>query len=588
MAPRRKCPVCGSKQWHKDSSSGLVACSEGHVIQNYRNESGETQDLGNYAMRKRTLKSGRQKKARQSRADPKLYHGERARFHYYQCLQLVLRKQIAALIALWDLPPEFEIVCRDTWTLHLTLLPRPPPAEPYHHMREQKSNDSDAGDTKPALENLEESRYDDDDDGGGDRQSSSSSSEDEDPELVELLRENSEFSSSDEEKGHASQKQGVQPSYRFIGTYDRPVNCIAVLVVACWAMRLPLMYKDLIDLVESYELPYLDFLRLLPSDMTCHLTKHAVRALSPRFPPSTLYLHRLASRLAKLMYANYGVFTPELNVSPVLWRAVHQCLGSTPTLYRLAKRLGHILSLPLTLHHSLSPTLRRVAPGDPESHLYDNVPPELALVATAIVVLKLVYGLDGKLRLPRVVEDPASALPDVNGYLSAFGKMEEADDRHNGKHFSSRVPMSTGNTDDATLDEFLDFCERVLVKPQNGEADQQILDNHFPLSTGSRGARPDAIAPHSTAPRHSATTINDGETDEVLQPGESYTIYHSRDVLGNLPEEQALIIIRSAKWVGVSDDYLCGVVERFERRLRRWYYREGRGEQDTEVDGMED
>jgi RNA polymerase I-specific transcription initiation factor RRN7 len=89
MAPRRKCPVCGSKQWHKDSSSGLVACSEGHVIQvcgchlstsilegnrhcqNYRNEAGEADDLGNHTMRKRTLKSGRQKKARQSRADPK-------------------------------------------------------------------------------------------------------------------------------------------------------------------------------------------------------------------------------------------------------------------------------------------------------------------------------------------------------------------------------------------------------------------------------------------------------------------------------------------------------------------------------------
>jgi RNA polymerase I-specific transcription initiation factor RRN7 len=115
------------------------------------------------------------------------------------------------------------------------------------------------------------------------------------------------------------------------------------------------------------------------------------------------------------MYANYGVFTPELNASPVLWRVVQQCLGGTrmfpevtnhacneyfflATLYRLAKKLGHILSLPLTLHHSLLSTLRRIAPGDPEFQLYDNVPPELALVATAIVVLKLVYGLDGKLR----------------------------------------------------------------------------------------------------------------------------------------------------------------------------------------------
>jgi hypothetical protein len=38
-----------------------------------------------------------------------VYHGERARFHYYQCLQLLLRKQIAALTALWNLPSEFEV-----------------------------------------------------------------------------------------------------------------------------------------------------------------------------------------------------------------------------------------------------------------------------------------------------------------------------------------------------------------------------------------------------------------------------------------------------------------------------------------------
>lgn len=33
MAPRRRCPICGSKQWHKEPSSGLITCSEGHVLQ---------------------------------------------------------------------------------------------------------------------------------------------------------------------------------------------------------------------------------------------------------------------------------------------------------------------------------------------------------------------------------------------------------------------------------------------------------------------------------------------------------------------------------------------------------------------------
>ena len=40
---------------------------------------------------------------------------------------------------------------------------------------------------------------------------------------------------------------------------------------------------------------------------------------------------------------------------------------------------------------------------DPEHHKYDNAPPEVALIATVLVVLKLVYGLDGKRRCVRQI-----------------------------------------------------------------------------------------------------------------------------------------------------------------------------------------
>jgi len=133
--------------------------------------------------------------------------------------------------------------------LHLNLLPRPPSAEPYYHLREQKGNDPDASGKKHSSENAEESKSDDDVD-VDEHQPSSSSSEEEDPELVELLRENSEVSSFDEDKGHTSQHatEQVHPQrYRFIDKYDRPANCIAVLIVACWATRLPIMYKDFIQ-----------------------------------------------------------------------------------------------------------------------------------------------------------------------------------------------------------------------------------------------------------------------------------------------------------------------------------------------------
>ena len=98
--------------------------------QNYRNETTEVTELGPHHMRKRTLRSQRKKEARHTNADPKrssfaylrlvrvaaeclqestVYHGERARYHYFQCLQLILRMQVAALTRLWQLPPEFEV-----------------------------------------------------------------------------------------------------------------------------------------------------------------------------------------------------------------------------------------------------------------------------------------------------------------------------------------------------------------------------------------------------------------------------------------------------------------------------------------------
>jgi RNA polymerase I-specific transcription initiation factor RRN7 len=168
--------------------------------------------------------------------------------------------------------------------------------------------------------------------------------------------------------------------------------------------------------------------------LTRHLTKHAVQALSPhvrlptysayarakrvilQYAPRTLSLHRLASRLANRLYGTFDILIPELNAGPVLWRVVQQCFSGTRTfaychdafrisdvnflamLYLLTKRLGYVLSLPLSLHHSLAPSLSSIKRGDMECQKYDNVPVEIALAATALVVLKLVYGLDGKKR----------------------------------------------------------------------------------------------------------------------------------------------------------------------------------------------
>ena len=61
------------------------------------------------------------------------------------------------------------------------------------------------------------------------------------------------------------------------------------------------------------------------------------------------------------------------------------------------------------------------------------------------------------------------------------------------------------------------------------------------------------------------------ETSTDLHPGQAYVIHHSQDILGALPKDYELLIARASEWTGVSQDYICGVVERYERRLARWW-----------------
>ncbi|RPD67187.1 hypothetical protein L226DRAFT_453418 [Lentinus tigrinus ALCF2SS1-7] len=578
MAPRRKCPVCGSRQWHKEPSSGLVTCSEGHVLQNYRNETTEVTELGPHHMRKRTLRSQRKKEERHTNADPKLYHGERARYHYFQCLQLILRMQITALARLWQLPPEFEQVCRDVWALHLSLLPKPPVAEPLLHMKDTGADEAPTADNP-----VNEEERDGDNDSGSSSSSSSSGSEEEsdhDSELDRLMRENSETPSSDDEaqgesrkdrSAHVSKKK---PTFKRFD-YDEPAGTVSVLALACWTLRVPVIYMDFVKLIESYDLPYLDALRLLPENMVRHLRKHTAQTLSPQYPPTPLHLHSLTSRLAKLMYSKFDIYTPELNAPSILWRAVRVLQGS-PTLYVMTKKLARVMSIPLTLHRILAPELIRKKKRDPSFHKHDSTVPEVALVATVIVVMKMVYGLDGKSRRPRDKIDPACALPALPELIRAIQDAEATDLKH-APAYSLETSRSALDMDDKMLDEYLAFCERALLPREDRMPPRNATTDQFPLSRPSRPSTPTGPnGPEQPTEQIGFLGVNmaantiDAQSN-VLRPGEQYTIYNTQDILGSLPNDMDLVISRAAKWAGVDDAFVSNVVERFERRVVRWW-----------------
>lgn len=194
---------------------------------------------------------------------------------------------------LWDLPSEFEVslihpvinnvakllmmtgnspcqlVCRDVWALHLDLLRDPVPAEPYHHTQQQGEADDADNVASLGMHEVKKSTGDWQQPDGGSRDNgpqrteqegddiesdSGSDSDLNERELDQLMKENSDVSSSetgDEEtsnsdptlKARKKKKRGTR-SRNWHHIYESPPSTIAILMVACWVLRVPCLYRD--------------------------------------------------------------------------------------------------------------------------------------------------------------------------------------------------------------------------------------------------------------------------------------------------------------------------------------------------------
>lgn len=103
--------------------------------------------------------------------------------------------------------------------------------------------------------------------------------------------------------------------------------------------------------------------------------------------------------------------------------------------------------------------------------------------------------------------------------------------------------------------------------------DQNVIHDYFPLardvSTFTANRTPVVY------PKLRGNEWNEDATPS-LHPGLEYTIYNPQDVLGSFPDEYKMVLSRGAGRVGVSEDYLSGVIENYERRIVRWWEAEKR------------
>lgn len=108
------------------------------------------------------------------------------------------------------------------------------------------------------------------------------------------------------------------------------------------------------------------------------------------------------------------------------------------------------------------------------------------------------------------------------------------------------------------------------------KTEHRVVENYFPMANGTadltRGKQP------CLRGRGLSSTNTNGEDIGILEPGEMYTIYDAKDVLGNLCGDLKMVVEKSARWAGTDCDFVCEVVERYERRLVRWWHgRRGEG-----------
>ena len=105
------------------------------------------------------------------------------------------------------------------------------------------------------------------------------------------------------------------------------------------------------------------------------------------------------------------------------------------------------------------------------------------------------------------------------------------------------------------------------------------MEDFFPLETGRVGAVKDREmgierAQGDQRALRAGVPVEVGRTEgKEWEPGEAYTIYKSRDELGELPEGVQSVISFGARWVGVDEEKLLKVSEGYERRLSNWSVR---------------
>ncbi|WVQ98863.1 hypothetical protein IAU59_005994 [Kwoniella sp. CBS 9459] len=620
----RACEICGSRKWRRDAITGGARCEEGHLRQGYRAETLVVdQGASNFHMIKRRKGTGgprRNKRKEEGRANPEFYHGFEAEYLRIQALQLLLRLQLQALSKLWSLPDVYEAIVRDLWAYQLSMSTLPTLPEQYDRSRTQSplpttqkphidadmiDEDGDQGGS--ASDSGSEKHGSGSESGSGSVSESDSVDKGEvDPEILERIDESDKEEDPDQidQAGVGGVKQSGDVKWKRKKQL-KIFDTIITLVVGLRILRIPIMTADVENLVNQNEIPYIDFghTTYIPAGMKKRMNRDVMIALSPLRSPSPAMIHRSCRIFARILNRKHGIQVPETNVHPVAWRII-SALGATT--YAQVTKLMAILDLNMSLlEREVGTISRRIrsrlkldpddsASGDEVGNdvdverveekmqsyekalLYlDVVAPEVAVVASWLIVTKMMYGLDGSPREALLSTDPAIGLPigvtcvkELESRLDSGALRGKRADLE--KHDFTKL-------DDDEMDAFLTRCQEVLLDHREEPSDV----GPFPLAPPT-DIIPPVIPPNSWISYHSTVDRIDHRPSSPiskatnnkslpLMPGERVRSYDSSDplVLNDLPTDFEVVLNAACEVIGWDRRDVLRVLEGFERRLER-------------------
>ncbi|ETS61068.1 hypothetical protein PaG_05007 [Moesziomyces aphidis] len=204
---------------------------------------------------------------------------------------------------------------------------------------------------------------------------------------------------------------------------------LSIVYLALHLLKVPVFWADLVKLVASYELPFLNVVHRLPLPLTRSLNKDNVHhhMLDTDAVPSISALHLHTLGVAELLQRTYGVEFGDANVSGQLARMTEAML-LPPTFYVATKRLLDTVArgvtpqlLPLRTKGRQDAEEDGKKAGLPGAALVQRLPKEFVLMAALLVTVKMRYGLDGQERSEGVgVDGAVSCAPELEAWLAAL------------------------------------------------------------------------------------------------------------------------------------------------------------------------